>query len=475
MRIAWLDEMSLIDRLLLVVMLCGVLGLSLGLTMAPWYFGCAAVVFIAVVLLIVRRPSFGVYVIAAALPFERLGAYELGGVTIRLSQIMLFATAVAWLIHQVMDRPARLVRNPLLLPLSIFLAVNVMSLINTPNLPRSIIVLAYITFTASLVFWIPNLITNTAQIKRLIAVMLISYVLVSAFGLFQFAGDMLGLPPEITGLRDLYTQDVLGFTRVQSTAYEPLYFANYLLLPIAIVFTFFLSQRSAMTGTVALVLFGLGMVAFILTVSRGAYIAIAGMLMVIALFYLKRVLRPRLIVSFVLVGVIVGWIVLRALGAGGGLFTLEKFQEHVINVFYGASFNERVYTFEQASLAWQEDRLLGVGVGAFGPWVAPHPAYMPDDGWKIVNNEFIEILAETGLLGLISFLSLLVLLLIRTFRAIRITRDGYLRAVLVASLAAVIGIIIQYQTFSTLYIMHVWFAIAFLVAAQNISMSDAHT
>ena len=99
--------------------------------------------------------------------------------------------------------------------------------------------------------------------------------------------------------------------------------------------------------------------------------------------------------------------------------------------------------------------------------MASHPFYMPQDGWKIVNNEFIEILAENGILGLFFFCLFILFLIVRSIKAIIITKDEYLRAILVGLLGAFIGVLVQYQTFSTLYIMHVWFLIGLMIAVQN--------
>jgi O-antigen ligase len=160
--------------------------------------------------------------------------------------------------------------------------------------------------------------------------------------------------------------------------------------------------------------------------------------------------------------------VVEALGVGGETFTLEKFQGHVGGVFYGASYDERVATIDEAVQAWREHPLLGIGIGSYGPYTAPHPAYIPKDGWKIVNNEYIEILSETGLTGLFFFILFIVWLMGRSLQAIKKARDEYLKAIMIGLSAAFVGILVQYLTFSTLYIMHIWFLVGFMIAVQNI-------
>ena len=147
---------------------------------------------------------------------------------------------------------------------------------------------------------------------------------------------------------------------------------------------------------------------------------------------------------------------------------MDKVGQHVTNAFYGASFDERVDTFSTATQAWRENPWFGVGFGGFGTYAAEHPYYMPKDGWRIVNNQFIEILAENGIIGFIIFLSILGILIVRSIKAIKISKNYYTKSIMISLLAVLIGIIAQYQTFSTLYIMHIWFVIGLMIAVQNL-------
>ncbi len=453
---------------ILIMLVIAAVGLSFLTAYIEWFVGLGAALVLLVVAFIVRAPVIGILIIAFALPLERIGAYEFGTTTIRITQGVLIITIVAWLVRKIFQRDYSYAHNPLLPLLAVFIAINFIGLPHSLNFQRSVTVLAYIIFTVLLAWLVPNIVTKKEHVQKIVLVLLVSFILVAGFGLFQFFGDMTGLPTEVTGLRDLYTKDVLGFTRVQSTAYEPLYFANYLLLPISVLFALFLSRKNIVKSGWLVTLFALGMVNLILTVSRGGYVALFVTLAVIGLFYLRRLLIFRNMLAFIIGIVVVLWVASAALGTGEGFLTKEKFQEHVSNIFYGASYSERIYTFEQAVVAWREYPLTGIGPGGFGPFMAPHPSYIPEDGWRIVNNEYIEILAENGIIGLLIFLLMLGLLVIRSVKAIAHTQDGYLRAIMVALLGGFLGILAQYMTFSTLYIIHVWFVIGLMIAVQNI-------
>ncbi len=465
-----------------MIALGGILAINFIGVNIGWYIALAMMIGAVVFYLIYQKPYWGAILIVFCLPFERLGAYEAGGTTIRLSQILLLTTALAWFFHLYFFKRYRFARNPVLIPIMVFMAFQFISLANSINTGRSLSVLTYTIFTVMAALVMPNIVVTKQQLSKVVIALIVSFVLVSGFGLFQFLGDMAGLPQTITGLRDLYTKDVLGFTRVQSTAYEPLYFANYLLLPISVIFALWLAGSNAgsrwQTGIgsttmrygALLLLLGLGMVNLVLTVSRGGYLAIAAALMVAGIWYWKKLLRPTTIIVILVCVALVGYIVVRTLSPSGEALTLDKFKEHVGNAFYGASYEERVDTIATAVQAWHEHPLIGVGIGGFGPYAAPHPYYEPKNGWRIVNNEYVEVLAESGILGLASFMALALMLIIRSWGAARRTEDPYLKSIIVGLLAAFVGILVQYLTFSTLYVMHVWMLIGLLIAAQNMAL-----
>jgi O-antigen ligase len=205
----------------------------------------------------------------------------------------------------------------------------------------------------------------------------------------------------------------------------------------------------------------------ILTVSRGGYLAFAALLFVITIFFFRNIFTPKKILIGLLAIVLIIYIAIRFLGFEDTL-NLEVFQEHVVNVFYGAAYSERVETLQTALNGFYLHPWIGIGVGAFGPFAATHPYVPPPEGWKIVNNEFVELLSEVGILGFLSILAALLIVFFRSLKAIQIAKDRYLRAVMIGLFAAFIGVLVQYQTFSILYIMHIWFLIGLMISVQNI-------
>lgn len=440
----------------------------------PWFLITGVLVAAGVAVFSWRSPFAVFLVLVFFLPFERIGSYDFSGITIRPSQILALVLLVVWAVKAVVQKNFKLAKNPLLIPLFAFLLANLISIGQAANLERSILVFLFTLFTILFSLLIPNLITDEAKLKRVVGILLLTTTLVCLFGLWQFFGDMLNLPTTITGLREHYTKMVFGFPRIQSTALEPLYFANFLFLPMALVYSFLVSRSSSMKIIRLLPFFILITLNLVLTVSRGGYLGAIVLGLVISLIYFRRVFRLKFILPL-LVGVfLVSIFAIRALGFGDVFqINFETFAQHVRNVFSGPAYLERIETFEGAKQAWYTSPIIGIGPGQYGPFVASHPYLEPKEGWKIVNNEFIELLAETGVLGLGLFLIVLFILFFRSLKAIARAPNPYLKAIMVALFAAFLGVLAQYQTFSILYIMHVWFLIGLMISVQNLILKPS--
>lgn len=434
--------------------------------------------FLALVVVIFRRPVFGVYIVAFFLPFERVGSFDAGGFTIRASQIFALVTLISLLAAFFTRRIKINAKNPLIIPSVLFLGIALLSLVNAVNVPRGLIVFGFVSFVIIISIIIPNLVRDKQTLVKVVKIIIISALLVSLFGVYQFLGDMAGLPHELTGLREHYTQKVFGFPRVQSTALEPLYFANYLLIPISLLLALLLFKKNPAAKTELpfkpiwlFAVLALAVLNLILTVSRGAYLALAGVGLLTVLIYFKEIMKPKrimgilLLLAFALAGTY-GFLLVT-----GKTENITTYIEHTTSYQEGAGVVERYQTYEDAfDMIWRHP-WLGVGIGNFGPEVAQIPWLAPKDGWLIVNNEALELWAETGIFGLFAIVLIIVMLIIRTIAVFRQSCDPLVKTLLVGMMIALFGIIIQYQTFSILYIVHIWFLIGLIVATQNICLN----
>jgi len=419
---------------------------------------------------IIRNPELGWFLIVFFLPFERVPSYELAGINLKINTLLGFLTLFAWVVAMMFNsKKFKVQPNALAIPLSLLVIALLLSLTQAENLTRALSVLIFILFTIGLSILAVNMVNSKENLKKTLLVLFGSSFLVGLFGLYQFGGDVVGLPQGLTLLKEGYTSRVFGFPRVQAFSMEPLYFANYLLIPICVGLALALNKvdlikRWWMIGLLALLL-----VNFILTVSRGGYAGLIVSLLILAIFFLKKVLTWKNILIGVVAGAIVIYGVAFALSAGEYRAT-NQFLGHIKlqDITQGESIQGRLVTFKNALRAYGQSPLLGIGIGNYGPWSKNFPPERPKTGWDIVNNQYIELLAETGIVGLAAFGLLLIVLIFRTFVAFKYASDIFLKSVLVGLLAALIGVLVQYNFMSTLYIIHIWVLVGMLVGVQNI-------
>lgn len=405
----------------------------------------------------------------ASIPLERIPSINIHGSNLRISQVLLAALVISLLFQRFKERNFKLIISPAIRLYLLFIVGMLGSFISMHDLSRGIQVFCFITFT-SLVLWVlPNIIHDRSTLEKSLNVIIISSVVISLFGIYQFLGDTYGLPTYLTGLRTGYTKIVFGFARIQATELEPLYLANFLIIPITILFTQFV--RGAGSYSKKYLLFALSLlgVVFMLTLARGAYIGLIISLIIVAIYSYKQFFKTRPITTLIGMGVIV-------LAVVSFLIYLNHPSAHYVNetvrhfLFLKDDFSaqERVSRFSSGLSAFKSSPIFGVGVGNFGPWLAGYPHAVPQLGWSIVNNEPLEILSETGIVGFMLAMIGLVALITRSIKAIYVAKDDYYKGVMIALFAAVIGVLVQYQTFSTLYIMQIWVLFGLNFTVQNI-------
>jgi len=443
------------------------------------------IILLALILLvmIIRDPSLGFLMIIFFLPFERVPTYEVGGINIKINTILGFVTIIAWVLALLFNgKKYKVQPNALSIPLCVFVLALLVSLTQALNFTRAAAVLFFVIFTVVLSVLTVNMVKDMESLKKTVAVLFASSILVGIFSFFQFGGDVVGLPRSITLLKQGYDSKVFGFPRVQAFSMEPLYLANYLLIPLSLSFSYFLAQiKAGDLGENSLItkrwfvvaLSALLLVIFILTVSRGGYLGLIATFAIFMLFYFKRIFTWRNItIGLVTVAIVISG-VFYALSKGEYRAT-EEFIGHVTlnDMNKGESVQGRLATFKFALGAYKWNPNFGIGIGNYGPYAKNYPPVAPKTGWDIVNNQYIEVLVETGLFGLASFLLILLILTIRSLAAIRYCQDPFVKATLIGLLAAFVGVLVQYNFFSTLYIIHIWVLIGLLVAVQTMALKS---
>jgi O-antigen ligase len=418
-----------------------------------------------------RANRYLIYIILAVLPLERLPSLAITHplhATIRLSQV---AGAILILVNlpRLWGARRQWLRSPWGF-LAIFVAATLLSAALSDHHVRALSVWLF-TFFDIVLAWTFSLVMDKAKLLTYAKIVITSALVVCAFGLYQFFGDLLGLSTHLTGLRDAYTAHVFGFPRIQSTALEPLYFDNYLLIPIGLLLAALLTKWSWK--------FWLPLVSMITivfsNVSRGAEIAVACMIvaaMVVA------IVRRRFFTGGggIIVITVASWLLAITLVAIGSHLSehhsakaqqaVTNFSHQAINLSSGESVVGRTVTRKLAVKAAESSPLLGIGPGNFGYYANQQ---MPDKFPTtdvIVNNEPLEILGETGIIGFLAIAGFAIYVVLVAWRQIK-HLQGWERIWAVGLSLALLGIIIQYQTFSTLYITYIWVVVGLFWGLLN--------
>lgn len=443
------------------------------------YMGLLIVVLFVLVFiiftLILKNPFWGFLLLVFFLPFERIPSVDIGLFTLKINQILAVMTIIAWILSMMFGK-RKVMPNPLIWPIIIFLLVNFISIFVAGNTMRSVEVFVFITFMVIVSFLTVNMVDSKNALKIIIKVLFWSTLVVCLFALYQFFGDLIGLSTSVTGLREAYTKVIFGFPRVMAFFNEPLYLANFLFIPLGIGLALYLNKATTFKQGWLFVFLGLAILIFILTASRGAYIGLAVMFLFFLVVMAKRLLTIRNIVTITIILALVGlssWIFL----SYSEPQALDEFISRVkledINV--AESSVGRLQAYDQAIIFWQDSPIIGIGVGNYGPKVKDYPDPSTVTGWDIVNNEYLEVLAETGILGLISFVIIFVVLFWRAVLAFYKTKDLFLKSMLIGSMAALVGILVQYIFLSTLYIMYIWVLIGLIIAIENLCFRKEQT
>ena len=340
---------------------------------------------------------------------------------------------------------------------------------------RALIISFVILFLSLLYFILKRVFSD--KLRFYLNIILIVSVAVSMFGLWQFFADQYGLGPSF--LRDAYTKINFGFPRIQSTFLEPLYFANFLFIGIYSSIYLYIVKKKNLYLVALLVM----AVAFFLALSRGAFFALAlssvvALILVISRFrlILKEYLSALAVIaiSFVL-AIMTIFFVSEAQG-------LKNYLSHAVsgeilstNLSYGEILRgspdgeivtnpevltSRAYTTKTA-LASAIKHPFGIGVGNFG--VLPEfRSLLAGGSYQTVNNLYLEILVESGIIGLALFIFFLFLIVRKIAIDIKSNR---LESILY--LGVLIALLTQYLFFSTLYIIYIWVFLALIMRKER--------
>ncbi len=343
------------------------------------------------ILLFIIRPKVLLYIIPIIIPF-RFTLFNIGGLDVRLSDVVFILWILIWILliftHKVILR--NIITQKKLL---YFLFYSVIcTLIGFHNGINSLSIAELLRFILVVITTI-SIITTVDDFKTIItflcfwsigsflsSVISIIFVYINGFKLEQFMGIM------NASVKEFYDMKFASSTLFE----DPNNYASYLILGLFISYALLKIKTQLLSSKKLKIIIIFQLVAFILTLSRGAYIGVLGAI-VISIFYNKKLAHIKIIKSILFLMILIL----------GGL-NIFKFLSQDISAM------SRLGLWKVGLDMTLSNPIFGVGLGNF-------PVYFFDyvkSSLLIVNpythNLFLKISSEIGLIGLVLFLNMFV-------------------------------------------------------------------
>ncbi|GEM_PF-4903206 len=336
-------------------------------------------------------------------------------------------------------------------------------------------------FAVIMFYWLTiNVVNNYQELRIAIWFFTAGAALATLYGLFIDVGFMLGYS---TG--QMFTEEVWVVPRLYATGKEPLFFANYLVFAIPLTFFLITIEAQKYRSRLLWVMLTLEIFALILTFSAGGWIGLIVVIVSLLLLRFKTLWDHRKGLLITGIAVILGLILLiniyPILSRGfialtpkiTSIFRLEKlFANDLLNYSPSVtSTTDRKNLSRTAINIFKDHPVIGVGLGNYA---FVFNQYKPPDVQRynfvsIANNQYLEILAETGILGFIFYISFILMICWKSLQAILARPPSLLKNALTFIFCGLLGVLVQYLTFSSTPLNYFWISAGLLMAVINIA------
>lgn len=336
-------------------------------------------------------------------------------------ELLLLSIFILWPVQMALRGNITYRHTPVDLPLLIFLGLTVfLFLVRSPDTGLAMEgARVYIEYT--LWFFVgANLLLNIDQAKALVKGMVVITALVAAHGIYQYVVGV-EMPASWVDAAEAGVR-----TRVFSVTGSPNVLGSFFVLFIPVTISQLLHSRGRPARYFYLGCLALAGFSLIVTYSRGAWLALAGGLVIYSVLYNWRVLVPMTAAAVVSVQVFPGIVSRLA---------------YMLSPAYLASSQRagRLARWQLAIAKIKQSPLLGEGFGRFGGAVAARNI----PGSFYVDNFYLKTAAEAGLTGLAALLYLLFAVARAGINAYTSLRNSYLKSLAAGILAGLVGVMLH--------------------------------
>lgn len=378
-----------------------------------------------------------------------------------LVRFSFFAGTVLHTIRQGVDLRGWLMRGKLTWAILVYFVVAVFSAVvfnpGTGGAARELMRLAsYVCFYYSITAWVES----EADFREVFRTVILSTVCVALFGFYQFlAGGYTAVYEALYPFQDDAQKAPEWSGRITSFLGHFNSFAGYLNLVIPFFVVLALRAEDQRLRAYARICFVLSSAALVLTQSRGALLAYTVILLMAAWFLAPtRAARLRWLGSAVAIAVpsalLLGTIFQRLSG-------IDEYTEIT-----------RLAVWAGAGAVFSGSPIVGIGFGNLRTVLAGF-INLPDDFILDAHNLYLELLAETGIIGMIVFLILIFIALRIGWRLLRERRDPVGNIVGLASVAAIAGVLVH-GTVDYMFHTSPQFSAMFFLVLALLNAADRH-
>ncbi|HID10775.1 MAG TPA: hypothetical protein EYP17_05690 [Candidatus Latescibacteria bacterium] len=379
------------------------------------------------------------------------GGAALGrGVTLRLDDFLLLLIGFSWFVRTAIYKELGLfARTPLNRPILYYAMACAFSTAIGIIADRVsfktgfFFVLKYIEYFI-IYFMTVNFITEGKHVKNFLMALLVTCAIVSVIGILQIpSGQRVSAPFE-------------------GEEAEPNTFGGYLVLMLSIVTGLLLTSESRRQKFALAALALLIVVPFLVTRSRGAYVAVIPMFIAFLIYSEKRV---PLIVGAVLLSLLLPFVVPQSV-KNRIMYTFtqkpQPGQIQIGGIRLDTSTSARIRSWtDVVTKDWIEHPLLGYGI----------------TGYRFLDAQYARVLVETGILGFSTFVWLIYSLFVKARVAYRRARDPLFRGLSLGFLAGLIAMLAHSVGSNTIIIVRImepfWVLAAMVIKLPEIQEAEA--
>lgn len=456
---------------------------------------------------ILKNINYVFWIFIFLLPFTKV-PLEIGSFSMQPSQVLICVFAVLYFSRAIAkkDRIVKLPKTPIDLPFAIFVILITLSIYQSYNIPINYTDFVYSTIRnrpfiksiTQIILIIPGVLSfymtviflkNKELIIKTIKVWLFSMFFSSLIGIYEFIIYyisrslklkifLLSFGNYLCSTWNVRFVGTFPLLRISSVAVEPIFFANYIILLLPLAIAMFINKISFFKRRYLLLIIILSSL-FCLIFTWSLSTLLNSLTICAFAVYLTRNRNPRLYRKMLIIGSTIMVPILIT-------FHKQIFHKlifffdtrHYYNYYHISAFH-RAVCWKAAFNMFLRHPLLGVGIGNFDSNFLeniPHTGIielMTHTGMpRLINNVYIEVLAETGIFGFAAFIFFLYFFLRKLFLGMRFMRDKFWATLLLGLSLGFIGTLASYLFSSSFHFPYNWVLMGLITAVMRVAEDE---